>query len=76
MGRHRVVRDEVASHDGRPRSAKLGDPDPLVSALKTEFPKRGIKPSITCPRCRWTSYNPNDVEQRYCGHCHMFHEDM
>lgn len=26
--------------------------------------------SITCPRCGRTSYNPNDVEQGYCGACH------
>ncbi len=34
------------------------------------------QPSITCPRCGMTSYNPNDIEQRYCGNCHMFHADM
>lgn len=25
---------------------------------------------ITCPRCARTSYNPNDVAEGYCGHCH------
>lgn len=29
--------------------------------------------SITCTKCRRTSCNPNDVEQRYCGSCHVFH---
>jgi ribosomal protein L37E len=33
-------------------------------------------PSITCPRCGKVSYNPTDVEQRYCGACHAFHQDM
>lgn len=28
------------------------------------------QPSITCPKCRMTSYNPNDIEQGYCGNCH------
>lgn len=28
--------------------------------------------SITCPVCRMTSYNPNDVQYGYCGHCHAF----
>jgi hypothetical protein len=28
--------------------------------------------SITCLRCQHTSFNPEDVEQRYCGHCHIF----
>jgi hypothetical protein len=30
--------------------------------------------SITCIACRMTSNNPNDVENRYCGNCHKFHE--
>ena len=33
-------------------------------------------PSITCPRCGRTSYNRNDVRERYCGACHEFHETM
>lgn len=28
---------------------------------------------ITCPKCGWVSHNPNDIEFRYCGHCHEFH---
>ncbi len=32
--------------------------------------------SITCPFCKMTSYNPNDIEQRYCGNCHAFHDDI
>jgi len=28
--------------------------------------------SITCLACRQTSYNPNDVAQRYCGNCKIF----
>ena len=31
--------------------------------------------TITCVKCRKTSSNPNDVEKRYCGFCHVFHED-
>lgn len=27
-------------------------------------------PSITCPVCVQTSYNPTDVTQGYCGSCH------
>jgi hypothetical protein len=26
--------------------------------------------SFTCPDCHRTSYNPNDIRQRYCGNCH------
>jgi hypothetical protein len=32
-------------------------------------------PSITCLVCGLTSWNANDVENRYCGFCHRFHED-
>ena len=27
-------------------------------------------PSITCPKCGMTSYNPNDIREGYCGNCH------
>ena len=28
------------------------------------------QPSITCPVCGMTSYNPNDIREGYCGNCH------
>lgn len=28
--------------------------------------------SITCTRCGFTSYNPNDIAQKYCGMCKRF----
>jgi hypothetical protein len=28
-----------------------------------------------CPRCLAESYNPHDIEHRYCGRCHMFIRD-
>lgn len=34
------------------------------SALEPETP------SINCPRCWCTSWNPNDVREGYCGGCH------
>ena len=30
---------------------------------------------ITCLRCGVTSYNRNDIEHLYCGHCHAYHEE-
>lgn len=33
-------------------------------------------PSITCPVCEMTSYHPKDIEYRYCGKCHQFHDLM
>lgn len=26
-------------------------------------------PSITCPKCKRTSWHPKDIEYRYCGAC-------
>lgn len=31
--------------------------------------------SITCLVCGTTSYNPHDVEHKYCARCATFHED-
>lgn len=30
---------------------------------------------ICCHTCGFVSYHPEDVRQRYCGHCHVFHEE-
>ena len=32
--------------------------------------------SITCKRCKLTSYNPTDVAMHYCANCHVFHDDI
>jgi ribosomal protein L37E len=32
--------------------------------------------AIRCLMCGFVSYNKNDVEKRYCGQCHVFHDDM
>lgn len=31
--------------------------------------------SIKCLNCGLTSYNPKDVAFKYCGNCHIFHDD-
>ncbi len=33
-------------------------------------------PAIQCLRCGLVSYHPKDVEHRYCGRCHIFHEEI
>ncbi len=35
----------------------------------------GVTSSITCLICGRTSFNPTDIAQKYCGACHVFHED-
>jgi len=32
--------------------------------------------AIQCRVCLRISYNPNDLEQKYCGSCHRFHVDL
>jgi hypothetical protein len=32
-------------------------------------------PGITCPRCRETSHNPRDVEEKFCARC-GYHADF
>jgi hypothetical protein len=32
--------------------------------------------AICCPMCGRVSHSPADVEQRYCGACHLFHDEM
>lgn len=32
--------------------------------------------TITCLRCGKISHNANDVREHYCGHCHIFHDDL
>lgn len=31
--------------------------------------------AIRCQTCQQISYNPNDIKHRYCGACHVFHDD-
>lgn len=34
------------------------------------------EPSIVCPRCGRRSFNSHDIAEKYCGACHLFHEQM
>lgn len=40
---------------------------------RSELPE---PPSITCPVCSVRSYNPGDIEHRYCVRCNVFHDDQ
>ena len=35
----------------------------------------GVTTTITCHKCGRTSGNTGDVRERYCGFCHVFHEE-
>ena len=32
--------------------------------------------AITCHRCGLTSFSAKDVQERFCGHCRVFHDDV
>ena len=32
--------------------------------------------AIQCLICGSISYNPGDIKNRYCGHCHEFHDEL
>lgn len=46
----------------------------ITGADLHHYPEKG-RPSITCPVCQRTSYNPHDIAHRYCGCCHRFLDD-
>jgi hypothetical protein len=43
-------------------------------ALTYEIVRYGPSVGIRCLLCNKTSYHPRDVEEKYCGYCHKFHE--
>lgn len=36
--------------------------------------KKNKETGIKCLRCGRTSWSPPDVENKYCGYCHKFHD--
>lgn len=50
------------------------DPDlmQLLAGLMEQQSALKQQRSFVCPRCLAQSYNPHDIEHRYCGRCHMF----
>lgn len=47
--------------------------DPVTLTRTYETGHKGGADTITCRLCSMTSYHPEDIRQRYCGHCHVFH---
>jgi hypothetical protein len=42
--------------------------------LNLERKPMSDEPYIKCKTCSLTSYNPNDIKEKFCGRCHKFHE--
>lgn len=58
----------------RPSPKKQGEFEPLWGVQTFEMVEDRGSTGIKCLRCGRTSFHPQDVEHRYCGHCHEFHE--
>jgi ribosomal protein L37E len=83
-----MARIELELLDGRVIDLSDLSAEELVARVRAEgitaemvketrhFIEPGALASITCPRCGATSYNRNDIEQRYCGACHLFHAQL
>ncbi len=37
--------------------------------------REGDRTGIRCQTCGFTSWHPEDVRQKYCGNCHVFHDE-
>jgi hypothetical protein len=42
--------------------------------MKPTYVIMGNGQAIKCLDCGLISFHPDDVQYRYCGHCHEFHE--
>ena len=47
----------------------LGFPVPEISRFDPALKLVVGAPSITCPKCQKTSWNKDDIENKYCGKC-------
>ena len=43
--------------------------------VTVRLPRRGRHYAILCLTCGYLSHNHNDVANKYCGQCHVFHEE-
>lgn len=54
----------------------LGSERVIIAPGYTLVIVEGAERAITCERCGRTSYHLGDVAARYCGWCHVFHDDQ
>lgn len=60
---------------GQPIRRRAGDVDDTYELIEDgRGQSTGECDAIKCLVCGMVSYNPHDVEQKYCGSCHQFHE--
>lgn len=64
-----VARHYLAQHGLQGWNTDVGFPELGMPGCLI-FPEL---PAITCSGCGLTSYNPEDVENKFCGHCGVFY---
>jgi hypothetical protein len=72
-------RDRVILTDGTEELARLGPGESFVMDVVSDSGiayrvrwSHSRSPAITCPACGMTSYQPQDIENGYCGNCHAY----
>jgi hypothetical protein len=71
----RIARDFRRANEiaiGHPMRTVTGQTYTMLAIERLDVRRVDGPPSFTCPHCGRTSYNPNDIAQRYCGACHQF----
>jgi ribosomal protein S27AE len=69
--RMHLPRGDQRQHDPVP----LPEP-PVKLTYQIITDDKGDPIAIKCLKCGLTSHHPEDVRQRYCGKCHVFHDDL
>ncbi len=52
----------------------VSDPDNAIKTYEIVASPDGRQAGIKCLDCNMTSWNYNDVREKYCGNCHEFHD--
>lgn len=65
----------LQAHGGQLGGLQLITPGTLPRATTYRILHGIERDAILCTRCGAISHHPQDVTQRYCGRCRLFHED-
>jgi len=71
----RGIREAIEITDQQVHYHPVGELDELPPEPTYVLREASHGPGIECLVCGLTSWNPNDVANRYCGHYKRFHED-
>jgi ribosomal protein L37E len=60
----------MAAFSSPPSKLEMPTLEPTFEIVHSDAGGKGIR----CKDCGLTSYNENDIKNKYCGNCHDFHE--